>query len=399
MEVPAENAFKVRGEARRGPGADYPGISAPDFLVTIRVRTMKVVTKSKKAMDMRRAGRTVGAVFLGVATLAGAGLAANAANAANAEEEPRVRIFEDGDQRCIASNGVPNHPIGQFPNRGNPNSFSPQQQRFCFDRAPKRRAKPTQGTPNVGIALNGIVIRPGTADWYDGSSRRGFSRDRSSGWNLEGMGSADSLGMDENNAHVDHRGLYHYHGKPVGFLRINKSTHMGYAADGFEIHYVGSEARSSWMLKPGQRPTAPGGRYDGKFIQDWVYAVNSGNLDQCNGGMIKGKYVYFATDSFPFYPRCHWGNVGSDFERRGRGGGRRGDARRGGGGGPRDGAQRERRGGRGGPLAGAAASLGISENALREAVGPRPPDVQRASQILGIPEDKIREALRRHRPR
>ncbi|MBT5049684.1 MAG: YHYH protein [Rhodospirillaceae bacterium] len=325
--------------------------------------------------------------LLGTALLAAAAL--TGAWSVRAAEEPRVRLSEQGDQRCIVSNGVPNHPIGQFPNRGNPNSFSPQQQRFCFDRTPKRNAEPTQGTPNVGIALNGIVIRPGTADWYDGSTRRGFSRDRSSGWNLEGMGSANALGMDQNNAHVDHRGLYHYHGKPVGFLKINKSTHMGYAADGFEIHYVGSKAKPSYVLKPGERPRAPGGRYDGRFIQDWVYAPNSGNLDQCNGGMIDGKYVYFATDSFPFYPRCHWGNVGSDFERRGPRGGR--DARRGRRGGPG--------GGRGGPLAGAAASLGISEHTLREAVGPPPPDVRRASRILGIPEAKIREALRRHRPR
>ena len=310
-------------------------------------------------------------------------------------DEPRVRHFEQGDQRCIQSNGVPNHPIGRFPNPGNPNSFSPQELKYCFDRSPRRNARPTLGTPNVGIALNGIVIRPGTADWYDSSTRRGFSRDCSSGWNLEGMGSAQSLGMDQNNAHVDHRGLYHYHGKPVGLLKVANSTHIGYAADGFEIHYVGADAKSSWMLKPGERPTAPGGPYDGRFLQDWVYVPNSGNLDQCNGGLINGKYVYFATDSFPFYPRCHWGNVSSDFQRRGRGARR--NAERGGHRGPRDGMGR--RGRRGGPLAGAAASLGISERALREAVGPRPPDVRRAARILGISEEKIREALRRHRPR
>jgi len=95
-------------------------------------------------------------------------------------------------------------------------------------------------------------------DWYDATSPRGFSRDRSSGWNLEGIGSANTLGMDRNNAHLDHRGLYHYHGVPIGLLKVSTSSHIGYAADGFEIHYVGADAKSSYILKPGTRPTAPG---------------------------------------------------------------------------------------------------------------------------------------------
>ena len=65
---------------------------------------------------------------------------------------------------------------------------------------------------SVGIALNGVQFRPGTADYYDAQSPRGFSRDSSSGWNLEGLGARELLGMDNNNAHVDNRGLYHYHG-------------------------------------------------------------------------------------------------------------------------------------------------------------------------------------------
>lgn len=302
-------------------------------------------------------------------------------------QAPEVKITEAFGQRCIESNGVPNHEIGRFPNPGNPNSFSSQRLSFCFDLTPEKNTEPTRGTPNVGIALNGIVIRPGTADWYDASSPRGFSRDRSSGWNLEGIGSADALGMDRNNAHVDHRGLYHYHGVPVGLLKLSTSSHIGYAADGFEIHYVGADAKPSYILKPGTRPTAPGGAYNGRFIEDWKFMKGAGNLDECNGGTINGKYVYFATDRFPFYPRCHWGDVSNDFQRRG----------------PRDRGDstppsrpRHPAGG-GGPLAAAATDLGISERALAEAVGPPPPNTRRASKILGIPEDRIREALRRNR--
>ncbi len=236
-------------------------------------------------------------------------------------QTPSVQITEQGGQRCITSNGVPNHDIGTFPNSGNPNSFRSQSNRYCFDATPSRNGRPTEGTPTVGIALNGIPIRPGTADWYDASSPRGHSRDSSSGWNLEGMGSADTLGMDRNNAHVDNRGLYHYHGAPVGLLAVTSSSHIGYAADGFEIHYVGPEAQPSYGLKSGTRPTAPGGRYDGRYVQDWQYRAGSGNLDQCNGGMVNGQYVYFATDSYPFYPRCHWGDVSQDFAGPGGGGG------------------------------------------------------------------------------
>ena len=309
------------------------------------------------------------------------------ASSSSFAQSPSANIYDKGNQKCIESNGVPNHKIGQFPNSGNPNTLKVQSLKFCFDKTPKKNTSITRGTPNVGIALNGIVIRPGTADWYDPSTRRGFSRNRSSGWHLEGMGSAEALGIDDNNAHVDNRGLYHYHGKPVGLLKINKSTHIGYAADGFEIHYVGKGAQSSYVLKTGTRPTAPGGAYDGRFIQDWKFAKDSGNLDECNGGMINNKFVYFATESYPFYPRCHWGNVSEDFKRRGPQDGQRQGR----------GPQRERRAGKG-PLVGAAAELGISVSELRDAVGPPPPNVKRASKILGIPASQIRRALRSNRP-
>ena len=36
-----------------------------------------------------------------------------------------------------------------------------------------------------------------------------------------------------------------------------------------------------------------------------------------DGRILNGKYVYFATDEFPFFPRCHWGNVSKDFIQKG----------------------------------------------------------------------------------
>lgn len=121
------------------------------------------------------------------------------------------------------------------------------------------------------------------------------------------------LGMDSNNAHVDHRGLYHYHAPAPALTTSLDGTLIGYAADGFPIHYVGDRAQPSWQLKTGTRPTAPKGRYDGTYEQDWKHVAGSGNLDECNGASVNGSYVYFATDSFPFFPRCFRGTVSADF--------------------------------------------------------------------------------------
>ncbi len=126
-------------------------------------------------------------------------------------QESKVLFKVVGDKRCIVSNGVPNHNIGQFPNKGNPNKFKAQKIRVCVDAFPEKTGRINCQTRGSGISITGIIFRPGTADWYDSTKSRGFSRNRSSGWNLEGMGPGNLLGMDSENAHVDKRGLYHYH--------------------------------------------------------------------------------------------------------------------------------------------------------------------------------------------
>ncbi len=225
----------------------------------------------------------------------------------------KVATTTKGSETCITSNGTPNHDIGQFPNRGNPNRFKAQNLEYCFDATPELTGRTNHRAQTVGVTLTGIAIRPGTADYYDAKSPRGFSRDRSSGWRLEGMGAAEILGMDAENAHVDNRGLYHYHAISDALVDSLHDSHIGYAADGFEIHYVGDQAQSSWQLKSGSRPTPPRGEYDGTYEQDWEFIAGSGTLDECNGAMVDGTYTYFATDTFPFFPRCFKGTVSSDF--------------------------------------------------------------------------------------
>ena len=48
-----------------------------------------------------------------------------------------------------------------------------------------------------------------------------------------------------------------------------------------------------------------------KIMNLWGWG--SGDLDECNGKFVDGQYKYFATDSFPFFPRCHWGEISRDF--------------------------------------------------------------------------------------
>ena len=231
-----------------------------------------------------------------------------------AAAENFVEITERGNRICIKSNAIPNHATGTFPNRGNPHTMRAQRINVCLPASPVKGNRPRGvGDRAVGIALNGVLIRPGTADYWDPSSPRGHSRNRSSGWNLEGMGAAHMLGIDRANAHVDRRGAYHYHGKPVAALKTRGGTQIGYAADGFEIHYIGAGAKSGYRLKSGNRPSGPGGPYDGTYVEDWEYVGGSGRLDRCNGGTLNGKFVYFATNTFPFYPRCLWGRPSGDF--------------------------------------------------------------------------------------
>lgn len=247
-------------------------------------------------------------VLVACSALAVGALTAKAISAAN-----EVNITTSNGQRCVQSNGIPDHEVGQFPNKGNPNSISTQKIQLCVTTSPTKGSKANTLRGTTGFALNGIIIRPGTADWYDGSSSRGHSRDRSSGWNLDGLGPVNTLGMDQNNAHVDNVGIYHYHGPSKSILNAAQGTLIGYSADGHELHYVGSKQSSSWQLKNGTRPSAPGGKYDGAYNQDWEYVAGSGSLDQCSGATVNGKYVYYATDTYPFFPRCAYGEISSDF--------------------------------------------------------------------------------------
>lgn len=233
-----------------------------------------------------------------------------------------TKITEKNGYRYIESNGYPDD-HGSFPNHSNPNSISAQNYNFRIPLSQKKASTVTPYGHNLfGVTLKGIPFDPGTAEFWN--------NDFSSGWNYEALSGAINLGVDKNNAHVQPNGAYHYHGLPTDMIKTGPSEHsnlIGYAADGFPIYALYGYNKNgkikklhpSYRIKQGTRPTGPGGKYDGTFVQDYEYIENLGDLDECNGQTGStpeypdGIYHYFITDTYPFVPRCHMGKADQSF--------------------------------------------------------------------------------------
>lgn len=263
----------------------------------------------------------------------------NAAGGASGLPPAEVKISEQGGYRVIEANGLPNHAMGQFPGPGCPNAVSAQSYTFRLPLFPKTNGAFTAIKQQpIGVAVNGVPIDPGTAEYW--------KNDRNSGWHMEAIGGGKNLGLDQNLAHVQPNGAYHYHGIPTGLLAtMNEQREpklIGYAADGFPIYAQTSQNRSSYQLKKGSRPSGtagPGGTYDGTYEADYEFVEGSGDLDKANGksGVTseypQGTYYYVGTAEFPFYPRMLKGTPDASFRRGPPGGGPGGDSQRKGAGG------------------------------------------------------------------
>jgi len=254
-------------------------------------------------------------------------LSSSGASTVTANQSPpgvaSVKIKTSSGYIHIQSNGIPNHQVGAFPNSGNPHKILAQSNTYQVPANPKinNRVTKLEMAFDFGVALNGVPFDPGAAEWYQG--------ERNSSWQYEALSGAVPLGVDENHAHVQPTGAYHYHGMPSKFLKVldvkkgSPSPQVGYAADGFKIYALfgegGKSMTSSYRLKIGKRSI--GGKYDGTFVADYEFVKDSGSLDECNGTIFNGEYSYFLTQSFPVIPRCFRGTPDSSF-RRGRMGGR-----------------------------------------------------------------------------
>lgn len=289
--------------------------------------------------------------------------------------ESFLRVRDDGRHRTVESNGIPEHATGRFPNRGNPNAIRPQTQRFRLPLNPRKLDEPLSAAGyEFGVATNGVVFDPGTAEVWgvnrtaDGGRLGGGPGGRSPGpprdrnglpprpprgrgaggegartneWRFEAIGGPIDLGLDRHHAHVQPNGKYHYHGRPTGHAAVKEGgpgrmTLVGYAADGFPIYDAyGYETaddpnspvvalKSSYRLKAGSRPSppaGPGGRHDGTFTRDFEYVAGLGHLDELNGrdGVTPefpdGTYYYVLTDEFPFVPRGFRGRPDDSFRK------------------------------------------------------------------------------------
>ncbi|WP_120631997.1 YHYH protein [Ruegeria sp. EL01] len=240
----------------------------------------------------------------------------------------RSKIKQTASKLRMTGNGIPDHLVGQFPNRGNPHSISTQNVKLNIPANPKTTGSitPLQMGWNFGVSLGGVAFDPLAAEFWHGDPR--------SGWSYNALGGAIALGLDANHAHVQPNGKYHYHGVPTGLVELHDwspkehSPLIGYAADGYPIYAMTgvvngkvTKMTSSYRLKSGNRPggNQPDGRYDGTFNEDYAYVQGHGTLDMCNGAFTisteypSGTYAYFLTEDYPVIPRCFAGTPDKSF--------------------------------------------------------------------------------------
>lgn len=239
-----------------------------------------------------------------------------------------VTITTDDSYRYIVSNGIPAHTVGTFPNVACPNTIVSQSQSY---RVPLTGVQASSvsavGNNEFGIALNGVLLDPAAAEYWNDDS--------TSGWQYNALSDLVDLGMDYNHAHVQPTGTYHYHGMPEGYIGTQSgashSAIIGWAGDGFPIYarygYTTAtnsssaikELTTSYSIKSGTRASGPGGAYDGTYDEDYEYVSGQGDLDECNGRFSvtpeypAGTYAYFVTDDYPYIPRYFRGTKDATF--------------------------------------------------------------------------------------
>ena len=249
----------------------------------------------------------------------------------------RYRWTCDEDERTLSGNGVPDHTVGRFPNRSNPNAIRGQKVSASAPLAPELGSSLTRVGPRGAsvYALNSVKFDPATAGACPTGAVEASDCNlaRSNGpWRIEALGqNVFDFGEDMNKAHVQPTGEYHYHGVPEGMLEKagisetnKKMALVGWASDGFPVYarYCYADAmdpasgvkvcKGSYTLDKTPNDGRPSTEWFplGTFTSDWNYTEGSGDLDECNGRIgatpefPEGIYYYMATDSYPYFSRC-----------------------------------------------------------------------------------------------
>jgi hypothetical protein len=242
-------------------------------------------------------------------------------------------------RRILAANGLPDHPIGVFPNSNDANVLSAQTVNFSATLSPTLATTTNTSALLLAYDLNGVKFAPLTTGSCPNTVTATSDCSVTSGtgpWKIEAFGQKIfSFGADVYNGHVEAGGAYHYFGVPEGVMTNNGSSAatpnmvlLGFAPDGYPIygrwgHTVATDPSSalkviasSYSLKTTPDPGRPSSAIVpfGVFTQDYQYVAGSGDLDECNARLDvtpefpKGIYHYYATDTFPYLPRC-WKGV------------------------------------------------------------------------------------------
>ena len=227
----------------------------------------------------------------------------------------------EGTTRTIKCNALPDTRTGKFPNAGNPNVISEQDNTYTLTTEPSFVGNAVPAI-TIGVCVNGVKFEPGTAE--------SVTCDSGEVYRVEALQDAYNLGLDFNNAHVQPDGEYHYHGVSELMVDVFDTgedlVHVGFATDGFLMYYSTSGAYTpGYVLSTEPRTgtgcvgsSAIGGAKiadlegttpDGTYASDYVFDSSVGDLDECNGTTINGEYAYLITDSYPFVGRFLNGEV------------------------------------------------------------------------------------------
>ncbi len=294
---------------------------------------------------------------------------------------PKLKVTCSENSLVIESNGIPNFEFVEV----TPNYLLEQNYKWQLPLNPTF-ASNTTAVPLAGtsaIAVNGLPIFGPTEAPHHGS------RDPY----------LDDI-LDYCNGHTAPRGDYHFHARPDCLFTNaegNTSLVVAYALDGFPIlaPYMCTDADCTEIKKVSSSYRQVEEAYSTTIQNAWdahEYVEGLSDLDECNGATLAdGSYVYFATNTFPYFMGCYKGEVGISALLAGgppKGSSPQESI-------PRDGSPPQEFGHRGGPpnFDEAASKLGITVEKLRSALGPPPHDFEAAAQTLGITVEKLMGVL------